>query len=72
MLNIKGYREAAGMTQNALAEKVGVDRTAVVKWESGAAFPSSAKLPRIAEILGCTVSDLFSGEDGADEVRHRT
>ena len=62
MNTIKELREAAGMTQSALAEKVGVDRTSVSKWETGAAFPASGKLPRIAEVLGCTVSDLFSGE----------
>lgn len=65
-MDIRKLREKANLTQGALAEKVGVDRTAVVKWESGAAYPSSAKLPKIAEILGCTVSDLFSGEDGKE------
>ena len=62
MKNIKDLREAAGLTQSALAEKVGVDRTAVAKWETGAAFPASGKLPKIAVILGCTVSDLFTEE----------
>lgn len=62
MKGIKRLREAAGLTQGALAEMVGVDRTAVVKWESGSAFPSSAKLPKIAEVLRCSISDLFAEE----------
>lgn len=62
MKGIKELREAAGLTQRALAEKVGVDRTAVAKWESGATFPTSSKLPKIAEALRCTVSDLFITE----------
>lgn len=59
-MNIRKLREAANLTQNEIAEKIGVDRTAVVKWETGVAFPTSAKLPKLAEVLGCSISDLFA------------
>lgn len=66
MMKIKELRNKAGLSQVALAEKLNVTQSVVSLWESGATFPSSAKLPRLAEILGCTVSDLFSGEDGKE------
>lgn len=59
MRNISELREKAGLTQSALAEKLGVDRSAVAKWESGAASPSFAKVPKLAEALKCEISDLF-------------
>lgn len=60
MTIIKQLRKDMGMTQNQLAEKMGVERSAVAKWEAGAAQPSTAKLPALAEALGCSVADLFS------------
>lgn len=52
-------RKAAGMTQAAFAEAIGVDRSAVAKWEAGVAFPSADKLPAIAAALGCTIDALY-------------
>lgn len=60
MYNIKQLRNAIGVTQRQLAERMGVERSAVAKWEAGASHPSSAKLPALAEALGCSVEDLFS------------
>ena len=60
MVNIKVLRENALMTQAQLAAKVYVDRSAVAKWETGAACPSTDKLPVIAKALGCKIDDLFS------------
>ena len=57
---IKQLRKAMGITQSQLAEKMGVERSAVAKWEAGVANPSTAKLPALAEALGCSVADLFS------------
>lgn len=56
---IKDKRERAGMTQGELAERLGVDRTTVTKWESGDAMPRADKLPDIAKALGCTVDELY-------------
>lgn len=65
MEGIKQKREALNITQKQLAEKMGVERSTVAKWEAGAAFPSAAKLPKLAEVLGCTVADLYTTEKTA-------
>lgn len=63
-MEIKKKRESAGLTQRMLSEKMGVSRTTVAMWESGAASPSAEKLPKLARILGCTIDALFEGQDG--------
>lgn len=60
MEGIKQKREALNITQKQLADRVGVERSTVAKWEAGAAFPAASKLPKLAEVLGCTVGDLFA------------
>lgn len=52
-------RIAIGITQDQLAEKLGVDRSTVAKWELGKSYPRTSLLPRISEVLGCTVDELF-------------
>ena len=42
-------RRASGMSQEELAEKLGVSRQAVSKWESGATLPEAATLLTLAE-----------------------
>lgn len=60
MEGIKQKREALNITQKQLADRMGVERSTVAKWEAGAAFPAAAKLPKLAEVLGCTVSELYA------------
>lgn len=60
MEGIKQKREALNITQKQLADRLGVERSTVAKWEAGAAFPAAAKLPKLAEVLGCSVADLFT------------
>lgn len=66
MLAIKVLRERKAMSQNELADKIGVDRTSVTKWESGSAVPSATKLPKIAEVLCCSIDDLFQPISGGE------
>ena len=40
----RGLRDAAKLTQDGLAEKLGVDRSTVAKWETGDALPRAAML----------------------------
>lgn len=63
-MNIKRLREAAGMTQAELADKIGVTQPIVASWETGVKNPRAAKLPKLAQILGCTIDDLFRREAG--------
>ena len=43
-MNIKQLRVFNGLTQSALADEIGVDRSAVAKWETGKALPRSDHL----------------------------
>ena len=48
-----------GMTQQALADAVGVTRQTIVAMETGAYTPSLALAIRIARVFGCSVEDVF-------------
>ncbi len=58
-MEIRICREAAGLTATELARKVGVTPAAVCRWESGLDVPSSARLPKLAQALGCSIDQLF-------------
>ena len=53
-------RKRAGLSQEALAERLGVSRQAVSKWETGEALPETGKLAALAAALGVTVDWLLS------------
>ncbi len=55
-------RRAQNITQEALAETLGVSRQAVSKWESDLAYPETDKLLRLSRLYGCTVDYLLTGE----------
>ena len=56
---IKNQRTRAGLSQERVAELVGVSRQSVTKWESGQSAPSTENLFRLAEIFGTTVDMLL-------------
>jgi transcriptional regulator with XRE-family HTH domain len=63
-------RKAVGLSQEQLAERLGVDRSTVVRWESGDTLPQPWLRPKIARTLQVSVanlSDLLGGDDGGDE-----
>ena len=49
-----------GLSQAQLGEMLGVTNKAVSKWENGSAKPNTALMPRIAEIFGVSVEELFA------------
>ena len=53
------YRKKLRMTQEALAQKLDVTNQAVSKWESDQCCPDISLLPRIADIFGITMDELF-------------
>ena len=61
-MKIKEFRIALGMTQSELAAKMGVSQATIGMWETGDRMPRASKLQKLAEILGCMVSDLFAEE----------
>ena len=56
---IKECRIKKGMTQIELAEKSGVHRTCIARYEKGKLKPSVVSLQRIAAALECSVDDLL-------------
>lgn len=59
---ISAYRKKCGLSQETLAEKIGVSRQAVSKWETGDALPEINKLKSLAECFGVTVDFLLDEE----------
>lgn len=62
-------RKERGMSQEELANEVGVSRQAVQKWESGAAQPTLDKLTALAQYFGVTLDFLVTGEESAGEAQ---
>lgn len=58
---IAKLRKQQGMSQEHLAEKIGVSSQAVSKWENDASCPDISLLPRLAKLLGITVDELLTG-----------
>ncbi len=60
---IRRLREAKGLTQEALAEKIFVSGKAVSKWETGKGYPDISLLEPLARALDISVIELLSGSD---------
>ncbi len=56
---IKQLRVRAGLTQEQLAERLGLSAQAVSKWETASAMPDITLLPLIAEQFGVSIDELF-------------
>ena len=61
------HRKRLGLTQDALAEKLGVTAQAVSKWENDQSCPDITMLPRLAAIFGTTTDALLGVEPPAKE-----
>jgi transcriptional regulator with XRE-family HTH domain len=59
-VRIKEYRERTGMTQEALADKLNVDRSVISYWERGKATPCKKHRAMLCAILQCTERELMS------------
>ena len=60
--NLIQMRKMRQMTQEELAEKVGVTRQSVAKWESGESVPDLNKCKVLAEVFGVSLDDLANYE----------
>jgi len=56
---LKQHRTRCKMTQEFVAEHLGVSRQAVSKWESGASDPSTANLLDLAKLYGISAEELL-------------
>ena len=59
---IRTLRKEKNMTQQELADKLGVSDKAVSKWERGDGCPDVGILPTLAQALGTDVDSLLKGE----------
>lgn len=57
---LKKLRMDKGLSQQALAEKMFVTKSAVSRWENGSRLPDAAMMSRLAEILGADVNVLLN------------
>ena len=60
---LQELRKRKGLTQEELAEKLYISRTAISKWESGRGMPSIESLKAISKFFAVTLDDLLSGEE---------
>ena len=60
---LQELRKSRGLTQEELAEKLFVSRTAISKWESGRGYPSIDSLKEIACFFSVTIDDLICSDE---------
>lgn len=62
VMRVKELREMRGLTQQQLADDVGVIRNAVSNWERELSLPRTRQLPILANALSCSIDALFVRE----------
>lgn len=55
---LRHLRKQAGLSQKALAERLGISGPAIAQWETGRHRPDTRWLPKLASLLNCQPSDL--------------
>ena len=70
--NLRLLRKNSKMSQEVLAEKLGVSRQSVSKWEVGSAYPEMTNITALCSIFHCNINDLINENiidvDSFDEV----
>ena len=67
--NIASLRRATGLTQELLADRLGVTSQAVSKWERQLSCPDVSLLPAMADVFGVSIDELFVRVDPESESR---
>ena len=72
--SIARRRLAAGLTQDDVAEKLGIGMEAVSRMERGLTIPTVVRLAELAEIFGCGIDALVieTSDRGSDQAEHIT
>lgn len=60
---LQQLRKSRNLTQEQLAEKLYVSRTAISKWESGRGYPSIDSLKEISKFFSISIDGLLSGNE---------
>ena len=61
---LKSIRKQAGMSQEKLAEKIGVSRQAITKWETDIGIPDVENIMAISALFNISIDELLSNEKG--------
>lgn len=64
-------RREGGYTQEQLAERLGVSRQSVSKWESDLSYPETEKLLHLGALYGCSMDHLLKGTPDAPNALER-
>ncbi|MCI1925647.1 MAG: helix-turn-helix domain-containing protein [[Lactobacillus] timonensis] len=56
---LRSLRAGAGLTQQQLADKLGVSHISVSRWETGKAIPSPKYIKQMADMFGVAGKDIF-------------
>lgn len=67
-MNLKKMRKIMRFTQEEVADKIGVSRQAVAKWESGETVPDINNCKALAELYGVALDDLVNDSDDNEEI----
>ena len=70
LVGLAPRRKRAGYTQASFAEALGIERPRLAMWEIGQAWPSAAWLPAMADLLGCSIDDLYEVPADTDSLQH--
>ncbi|MGN0496278.1 MAG: helix-turn-helix domain-containing protein [Lachnospiraceae bacterium] len=69
---IQNLRKTKGISQEQLADAIGVSRQAVSKWESEQTTPDIDKIILLSEYFDVTTDYLLKGIESTDEIEHKT
>ena len=64
---LKSIRKQAGFSQEKLAEKLGVSRQAITKWETDTGIPDIENLMSISTLFDISIDELLSNEKGTNK-----
>ena len=69
---LQKLRKANGYSQEELADKLGISRQAVSKWERAESSPDTDNLIILAKLYNVSLDDLLSTDESIDEIRENT
>ena len=64
---LKELRTEAGLTQEQVAEKLGVTRSAIARWESGKGIPDISNLILISDYFNISLDEMIKGDDAVQK-----
>lgn len=70
--NFKRLREENNLTQEDIANEIGISRQSVSKWENGVNEPDLETIEKLCVIFHCSVDDLVIGKTIVEEANNKT